>query len=622
MPRLIHSEDPFVSLAKVMALVLALVISIGLPAGYAYLNFQRERAAVLSELDLTARPLSKLISTDPEYWQFETHRIGELIRIRERTHVGHLHRVLDRDGQIIAQSPNPAPDFAWPPLRAEKPLYDYGEVVGRLQMVHPLEDFYRRSILVVAIAGLGGLLAYAAFRYLLLRSLRGAWDRIAYLASHDALTGLPNRVLFLDRLGHVLASAPRQNSVVAVHSLDLDHFKDVNDTLGHAAGDAALRLAAERMQACLRQGDTLARLADDEFAIIQSDTAKLEAAEMLAKRIIAELNKPFELDGCQVVIGVSIGMAVFSTDQFISPDHLLMNANLALYKSKASGRGTYHFFQEEMDAALQARKAMEIDLRKALQENEFFVAYQPQVDLRTHRIIGVEALVRWHHPVRGDVPPQEFIPVAESTGLIRPLSQWVLRTACAEVVKWPPLRVAVNLSPSQLEQEGIVAMVGQVLQEFGLPAERLEVEITEEILIGDTQRTLDVLNALNRMGVRIAMDDFGTGYSSLSYLRRFPFDKIKIDRAFVCDVDRNLGTRAIVRAIIGLSRALSMHVNAEGVETIEQAQTLLAEGCEEVQGYLYGHALCRQEMEALLAETGGLYAPAQQAASPPPAKAV
>jgi EAL domain-containing protein (putative c-di-GMP-specific phosphodiesterase class I) len=294
-----------------------------------------------------------------------------------------------------------------------------------------------------------------------------------------------------------------------------------------------------------------------------------------------------------------------------------MNADLALYKSKNSGRGTYHFFLEDMDAALQARKALEIDLRKALREKQLTVAYQPQVDLVTQRIIGLEALVRWHHPERGEVPPSEFIPVAESTGLIRALSEWVLRTACADAVKWAPLRVAVNLSPSQLQQKNIVEMVEQALHQSGLPAERLELEITEEVLISDTKRTLDILNAFNRMGVRIAMDDFGTGYSSLAYLRRFPFDKIKIDRAFVSDVDRSSDARAIVRAIIGLSHALSIHINAEGVETIEQARTLLAEGCEEVQGYLYGHALGREEIDALLAETGGVYAPLEQAAVPP-----
>jgi diguanylate cyclase (GGDEF)-like protein len=614
---MIDGDGPFVSLAKMLAVVLALAISIGFPAGYLYFGYERERATINGELELQAQRISQLIGANPEYWQFETHRIGELIRRRGESQERHLHRVLDKNGELVAQSPDAAPVFTWPPLRAEKTLYDYGQPVGTLQMTHSLQAFYERGMLVTVLAALGGLLAYVGFRFLPLRSLQRAWDRIAYLASHDALTGLPNRVLFLDRLEHVLAAAPRQSNVVTVHSLDLDYFKDVNDTLGHAAGDTLLKLAAERMQACLRQGDTLARLAGDEFAIIQNGTEKPATAEILAKRIIAELSRPFDLNGHDAVVGVSIGMATFSPDQPISPDHLLMNADLALYKSKNSGRGTYHFFLEDMDAALQARKALEIDLRKALREKQLTVAYQPQVDLVTQRIIGLEALVRWHHPERGEVPPSEFIPVAESTGLIRALSEWVLRTACADAVKWAPLRVAVNLSPSQLQQKNIVEMVEQALHQSGLPAERLELEITEEVLISDTKRTLDILNAFNRMGVRIAMDDFGTGYSSLAYLRRFPFDKIKIDRAFVSDVDRSSDARAIVRAIIGLSHALSIHINAEGVETIEQARTLLAEGCEEVQGYLYGHALGREEIDALLAETGGVYAPLEHATAPP-----
>jgi diguanylate cyclase (GGDEF)-like protein len=619
MARSLDSDGPFVALAKLAAAVLALVISIGFPAGYFYFGYEREKARINGEIELLARQVSQLISANPEYWQFETHRIAELIRDRDHDAKANLHRVLDKRGEVVAQSPDPAPAFGWPPVRAEKTLYDYGHPVGTLQLLHSLRSLYQRGMLVTVLAVLGGALAYAAFRFLPLRSLQRAWDRVAYLASHDALTGLPNRVLFLDRLESVIAAAPRQNDVVTVHSLDLDHFKDVNDTLGHAAGDSLLKQAAQRMQDCLRQGDTLARLAGDEFAIIQGGTEKPITAEILAKRVIDELGRPFNLDGHEAVVGVSIGMATFSPDQPASPDQLLMNADLALYKSKNSGRGTYHFFREDMDAALQARKALEIDLRHALRTDQLTISYQPQVDLVTQRIVGLEALIRWHHPSRGDVPPVEFIPVAESTGLIRPLSEWALRTACIDAARWAPLRLAVNLSASQLQQKNIVAMVEQALQESGLPADRLELEITEEVLISDTKRTLDVLNAFKRMGVRIAMDDFGTGYSSLAYLRRFPFDKIKIDRAFVADVAGNSDARAIVRAIVGLSEALSMRINAEGVETVEQAQTLLAEGCKEVQGYLYGHPMTREEMDALLADTGGRYAqlePPDRAAVP------
>ena len=449
-----------------------------------------------------------------------------------------------------------------------------------------------------------------ALRVLPLRALERAWNRLSFLAHHDALTDLPNRILFLERLEQALARAPRKERIVIVHSIDLDHFKDINDTLGHAAGDSVLRQAAGRISACVRPEDTVARLAGDEFAIIQCDCETIDAAVKLAERVIDKLRGPFHVGAQDVVISASIGMAAFALDAKIDAGQLLKNADLALYKSKTSGRNSYHFFEKEMDVALQRRKALEADLRKAQTDNQLSLRYQPQIDLATQRIIGVEALLRWHHPERGEVPPCEFIPVAESSGLILPMTEWILHTACKEAADWAPLSVAVNLTPDQFTYGNLLATVESALSQSGMAAQRLELEITEDLLIKDTERTLAVLNELKSRGVRIAMDDFGTGYSSLGYLGRFPFDKIKIDRSFIADLSSSTDAQAIVRAIISLGRALGIHVNAEGVETVEQATVLLREGCEEVQGYFYGVPMARADAEELFKRIGAIDASA------------
>ena len=597
---MLQGNSPLVHAAKWVAAVTALVIAVGTPVGYLSFGYRQQDVATSTKVDFMARQISQLIGNNPVYWQFEGIRIGELLQNPNDDPTRILHRVFDQNGDVVVQYPASAPRFHWPVMVRKRDLFDYGEVVGQIEVTQSLQSLYSRTALVTVFSILAGLLIFWVLRVLPMRALMRAWDRVAYLASHDALTGLPNRTLFLDRLHHILANAPRQRDTITVHSIDLDHFKDVNDTLGHAAGDAVLRQAAQRMQSKLRPGDTLARFGGDEFAIIQSGTNEPEKAAAVAEKIIAALTEPFDLDGRQALLGVSIGMATYTPEKPLSADQLLKHADLALYKSKNSGRGTFHFFHEKMDAELQSRKAMEIELRTALHNHQFELHYQPQVDLSSQRIVGLEALIRWNHPRRGEIQPLDFLPIAERTGLIRPLSEWVLRTACREALKWDPLRIAINLSPSQIQQENIVEMVKSALAESGLPAHRLELEITENGLIDNTQRTLDVLNGLRKLGIRIAMDDFGTGYSSLGYLRRFPFDKIKIDRSFISDLGQDGNAQAIVRAIVALSRALGIQINAEGVETIEQAQALLGEGCEEVQGFLYGRPMPEKDMQELL----------------------
>jgi diguanylate cyclase (GGDEF)-like protein len=430
--------------------------------------------------------------------------------------------------------------------------------------------------------------------------------RMAHMAHHDALTDLPNRVLLHVRLDQALARVPRGENL-AVLCLDLDHFKTVNDTLGHQVGDALLQAVAHRLSGCVRDTDTVARFGGDEFAILQVATEDATDIVALARRICEEVRAPYELGEHRVNIGISIGISIAPSDGIVA-DQLLKNADLALYRAKAEGRGTYRFFEPEMDARMRARRALELDLRKAHVNDEFELFYQPFVNLQSNEICGFEALLRWHHPERGLVSPVEFIPVAEEIGLIVPIGEWVLRQACAEAKSWPEnITLAVNLSPNQFTSQTLVQMVFNALATSGLPGSRLELEITESALLQNNAMTLDTVNQLRSLGVRISMDDFGTGYSSLGYLQTFPFDKIKIDRSFINNLSNGHGSVAILKAIISLANGLRMTTIAEGVETQEQLEIVRAEGCTEMQGYLFSPARPAQEIaEILMREASGV----------------
>jgi diguanylate cyclase (GGDEF)-like protein len=412
-------------------------------------------------------------------------------------------------------------------------------------------------------------------------------NQIRHLAYHDALTGLPNRTMFQERIEQALANAQARGSNVIVMCLDIDHFKNVNDSLGHPGGDALLKCMADRLRSCFRDTDTVARLGGDEFGLILTDLNRSETVTMVAWRLMDLANQTFEYHGQQVVSGMSIGIASSLTDGS-NADELLKKADLALYRAKAEGRGTFRFFQAEMDALAQARRALEIDLRQAVAKDQLELHYQPQVSAKDGEVVAFEALVRWRHPVRGLISPVEFIPLAEETGIIVRLGEWVLRQACVDALAWPvAIRVSVNVSPAQFKTRELPQLVARVLQDTGLPPQRLEIEITESLLLRDGEANLNALRALKNLGVRISMDDFGTGYSSLSNLRSFPFDKIKIDRSFVNDIEASPDAAAIVHAVLGLGHSLGMSTCAEGVETREQLAYLREEGCNELQGYFY-----------------------------------
>ena len=427
------------------------------------------------------------------------------------------------------------------------------------------------------------------------------------LAFNDPLTELPNRTRFLDLLGVHAASRRESSRTLAVMMLDLDRFKPVNDTLGHAAGDIVLRLVADRLQGLLRDEDIVARLGGDEFAVLQLTATDDAAAQALAARIIERIEaKPFMLDGQSIHLGTSIGYAL-APDDGEEPAQLLRNADLALYAAKAQGKGTYRRYDLSLDEKTRERRALEADLRRAVENGQLELHFQPLADARTGLITSAEALVRWRHPERGPIPPAEFIPLAEETGLILQLGAWVLRTACAAAATWPDaVSVAVNLSPAQFRERSLVAGIEAALLDAGLSPGRLELEITEGVLLSDEKRTMEALTALRARGIRISMDDFGTGYSSLSYLRKFPFDKIKIDQSFVRQLPHDGESAAIVRAIITMSACLGIATTVEGVETPEQFDFSVREGCGTIQGYYISQPLDGASFAALIGADAGM----------------
>jgi diguanylate cyclase (GGDEF)-like protein len=415
---------------------------------------------------------------------------------------------------------------------------------------------------------------------------RRAEKQIFHMARHDALTDLPNRVQLRERLAHALADLGRGDRL-AVHYLDLDHFKSVNDTLGHPVGDELLQVIATRLRSCLKESDLVARVGGDEFAIIQSRVDAPADAAKMARAVRDVLRAPYDLKGHAVIVHTSIGIAI-APDDGTDPTELIKSADMALYGAKADGRNTYRFFEPEMDARMKARRSLELALRRALKAGEFELYYQPIVTLNDGRVSCCEALLRWHHAERGTIPPAEFIPVAEEIGLIVPLGEWLLRQACADATRWPDdVKLAVNLSPIQIMNQNLLSTVMNALGTSGLPAHRLELEITEAVLMQNSEQTLSTLHQLRGLGVHISMDDFGTGYSSLSYLRSFPFDKIKIDRCFISELAESEESAAIVRAVAGLASSLNMRTTAEGVETHQQMQRVQALGCTEMQGFWF-----------------------------------
>jgi diguanylate cyclase (GGDEF)-like protein/PAS domain S-box-containing protein len=427
---------------------------------------------------------------------------------------------------------------------------------------------------------------------------KAAEAKALHLALHDVLTDLPNRRLLNERMEDQSLKSGAGSSY-AVLCLDLDRFKAVNDSLGHAAGDELLLTVTRRLQGCVRACDTVARLGGDEFAVLLSGVAEEQFAGNLARRLVKALGKPYQILGSVVNISVSIGIALSNRDAS-APDQLIRNADLALYQAKKDGKSCFRFFETEMDEAAKLRRSMELDLREALRQNQFELNYQPLIEMKTRQICGFEALLRWNCPSRGLISPDQFIPMAEELGLISEIGEWVLFEACHEAIAWPAnVRVAVNVSVKQFSGGTLLPAVKNALRCSGLNPDRLELEITESVLLDSSGEVLDLLHQLRDMGVSIVMDDFGTGYSSLAYLRSFPFDKVKIDRSFISGLGSETDSIAIVRAVTGLCNGLGIATTAEGVETSQQLEILNNEQCTQVQGYLFSKPRKRADIQAL-----------------------
>ncbi len=455
-------------------------------------------------------------------------------------------------------------------------------------------------------------LVTAAITFLLAQRIRNASKELQaseaqaqHLAFHDPLTGLPNRARFSDRFDHVLASVRETGSPVALLYLDVDRFKNINDTLGHPAGDDLIRELSRRLVGLVRSVDDVSRLGGDEFAIIETDISSPHDVEALCDRILHAVAQPFEILGTAAFVGVSIGVAI-APDAGVDRAELIRKADIALYSAKFAGRNQFRIFHDEMDHTLQRRREIERELREAIDAgDQLEVVYQPLFSSQALNIVGFEALLRWHHPKHGTMAPGVFIPIAEETGLINSIGEWVLRQACSAATQWPGKRVAVNVSAVQFRSPGFAPRVMQILGETGLAPDRLEIEVTESVLLDSADRAPITLDALRSAGVRVSLDDFGTGYSSLTYLQKFPVDRIKIDQSFVRNVESDAAANAIVQAMVELARALGVEVTAEGVETATQQDFLRRIGCDELQGFLLSHPLSRDDVGKLLSPGKG-----------------
>nr|WP_277819430.1 EAL domain-containing protein [Pseudoroseomonas vastitatis] len=595
-----NPDMPRMAVARVvagLAALAALLIALALPATFFAAARYRVLGALEASATLHALEIAELSRLSPAFWELSAVKVTAPEQGRAS---GELRRVFNNEGRLILEAV-PAEVPEWPLASVEAMISVDGVIYGRTVAARSLwRPLIATLIVGLCSSALGGLI-YVILRVAPLRLLDDALRRASFLAAHDLLTGLPNRGLFADRLSQALARARRDHGITAVLCLDLDRFKEVNDTLGHAAGDELLKVVAARMSSCLREGDTLARLGGDEFAIIQPDIQQPEAADALARRLTTALSEPVLLNAGQALIGVSVGIAMSAPDQPLDGTQVMRNADLALYRAKEAGRGGHCFFAPEMNQKLHERRALEIDLRLALANGSFRLAYQPQIRLDTGRITGAEALLRWERPDHGNISPDQFIPLAEETGLIGQIGAWAIKEACLQASRWAePLSIAVNVSPVQFRQAGFYDVVVSALRCSGLSPERLELEITEGVLLNDTEDTLAILGRLRQLGIKIAMDDFGTGYSSLGYLQRFPFDKIKIDRSFVRNLGQDPNAAAIVNAVMGMSRALGVRANAEGVEFKTQADLLLSQGCDEVQGYFFAKPMPSEAFAGLI----------------------
>ena len=582
----------------ILAAMASIAFALAPPVSMYFASLYHMQGVLETSARLHATEIAVLARQTPSFWRFDGLRVSAPAQPDQPHVVPERRRVYDGSGRLVIESV-PAEDLAWPVLSRRAPIMDGDERLGEAEAARSFRAPLLATLLLGVGCALAGSLVFVVLRIVPLHLLQQAVERARYLSAHDVLTGLPNRSLFGDRLQQALALARREGSCVAVLCLDLDHFKEVNDTLGHAAGDLLLRTVSARLRGCLRESDTLARLGGDEFAVIQPQAKQPADAQVLAARLIAILEEPITLNGPNATVGVSIGIAI--GDGNSDAGQMLKDADVALYQVKETGRNAFRFFAPEMNARLMERRAIEQDLRAAIPNGDLYLLYQPQVESRTGKITGTEALLRWNRPGHGLTLPRQFICFAEEIGLIGAIGGWVLQEACRAAATWSePISIAVNVSPLQFRLPGFHAAVKSALETSGLAPSRLELEITERVLLNDTEETIAELSCLRELGVKIAMDNFGSGFSSLGYLRKFRFDKIKIDGSFVHHLSDDPNAVAIVRAVVSMSNALGAVSNAQEVETYLEADLVRREGCQEMQGYLYSQPISHEAFVQLL----------------------
>jgi diguanylate cyclase (GGDEF)-like protein/PAS domain S-box-containing protein len=589
----------------------ALVLLFDLYAIYQHLQLQRIRHQLAEQQALRlAEEKYRAIFEDAVIGIFQTTPEGRPLSINRA--LAQMHGY-DSPEQLLAEVSNVARQLFVDPGRMDELTHalDENGVVRGAQVEVYRRDRTKKWLLVNlrAVRDAVGNIALHEGTVEDITDRKAAEERVQYLAYYDALTGLPNRTLLQDRLSKALASARRQKDKVALLFLDLDRFKNINDSLGHSVGDLLLQDVAERLKRSAREQDTVARLAGDEFLIVLTDVKDIPDAAVAAERFMDAMTAEFVVQSHPLSISCSLGISIFP-EHGADGETLIKNADAAMYCAKDYGRDNFRFFTEDMNAQVVERLTLENSLRLALDKKELFLEYQPQMDIGTGRITGLEALLRWQHPELGLVPPDKFIRIAENSGLIMPIGEWVLRTACSQARKWqdeglPAVPVAVNVSAVQFRQEGFRELIRRVLHETGLASQYLELELTESLLLSNADVRLLVLQELKAMGLRLAIDDFGTGYSSFSYLRQFPVSKLKIDRSFIRDVAVNPDDAAITTAIISMAKSLNLKVIAEGVENEEQMSFLRAHHCDEIQGYYFSKPLSTDEVVDKLRGTVG-----------------
>ncbi len=593
-----------------LAWVTGIIIALSMPFTYFILTIhdEREQAATVSQQ--LAWHLQETVKENPYLWEFDAPKFAKIFSDYQKQGIAEI-RVYDLaakliDSETVSKSSS-LEITGRSPVTYNNKVYGYVEVAWddkRLVTV--------TLILITVFSSLGLLVGVVLYRYparIVAKSEREvteAFNRLNHMSNHDPLTGLPNRIQLNDRLSQALKRSGRNREKVAVLFLDLDRFKLINDTLGHGNGDILLQQVAKRLTTCMRDGDTVARLGGDEFIVLLPEVHEVHDAAKVAQRIIEALAQPYELDGHELVVTTSIGISVYPADGD-NIETLVKNADTAMYRAKEQGKSIYRFYSSAMNSAALERLTLENSLRKALKREEMIVYYQPIIDLYTGDIIGMEALVRWQHPELGLVSPDKFIPLSEETGLIIPLGEWVLHSACAQNKAWqnagfPPMYVSVNLSARQFQQRDLSEMVARALKASGLSPRYLQLEITESVAMYDEGQIINKLTNLKNLGVGIAVDDFGTGYSSLGSLKRFPINTVKIDKSFIHNIPADRFDSAITTTIINMAESLWLNVIAEGVESEEQLAFLLERGCNAMQGYLFCKPLPAKDFQSMLSQ--------------------